>query len=53
MNRAEISRFSAALADRTLQADAVVTHTFPVAEALAAFEIAGDPSRSGKVLLEF
>lgn len=49
----EIDRVLVALADRTLQADAVVTHTFPVAQALEAFDVAGDPARSGKVLLEF
>jgi hypothetical protein len=31
--------------------DAVISHTFPFAEALTAFEVAADPSRSSKVVL--
>lgn len=42
-----------ALADGSLHAGAVVTHEFPVAEALEAFEVARDSSRSSKVLLRF
>ncbi|AJT42005.1 L-idonate 5-dehydrogenase [Psychromicrobium lacuslunae] len=41
------------LADGRLNAAHVVTHSFPVQQALEAFDVAGDPSRSGKVLLEF
>lgn len=48
----ELDEVLSALADGTLVAD-VVTHSFPVERALEAFELAGDPSRSGKVLLEF
>jgi L-idonate 5-dehydrogenase len=33
--------------------DAVISHTFPFAEALAAFERAADPGRSSKVVLAF
>jgi L-idonate 5-dehydrogenase len=33
--------------------DAVISHTFPFAEALPAFEVAADPGRSSKVVLAF
>jgi L-idonate 5-dehydrogenase len=49
----EIDDVIAALADGSLRADAVVTHEFPAADALAAFRVAGDSSASGKVLLAF
>lgn len=49
----ELDRVLGALADGSLRADPVVTQVFPVAQMLEAFELAGDPSRSGKVLLEF
>ena len=49
----EIDDVIAALADGTLQADAVLTHEFAVEDALEAFETARDASRSGKVLLRF
>lgn len=49
----ELDEVLGALADGSLTTDAVLTHTFPVAQALEAFDVAGDPSRSGKVLLEF
>lgn len=46
----------AALADGSLQAGPVVTHVLPLTDAAAAaeaFALAGDPGRSGKVLLDF
>ncbi|MER7077738.1 L-idonate 5-dehydrogenase [Saccharopolyspora kobensis] len=49
----EIDEVIAALADGSLAVDPVVTHTFPVGEALEAFTVAADPSMSGKVLLAF
>lgn len=49
----EIDEVIAALADGSLYVDPIVTHTFPVVDALDAFETAIDPSVSGKVLLEF
>ncbi|MCQ2001430.1 L-idonate 5-dehydrogenase [Arthrobacter zhaoxinii] len=49
----EIEEVIAALADGSLQADAVLTHEFAVEDTLAAFETARDASRSGKVLLRF
>jgi 2-desacetyl-2-hydroxyethyl bacteriochlorophyllide A dehydrogenase len=49
----EIDEVIAALADGSLVVDPIVTHTFPVEEALEAFAVAADPSVSGKVLLEF
>ncbi|HEY5822305.1 MAG TPA: L-idonate 5-dehydrogenase [Propionibacteriaceae bacterium] len=49
----EIDAVIAALEDGSLHVDPVVTHTFPIADALEAMEIALDPSRSGKVLLTF
>lgn len=49
----EIDDVLLALADGSLDAGAVVTHTFPVADALVAFATAKDSSSSGKVLLEF
>lgn len=42
-----------ALADGSLAVDPVVSHTFPVDDALEAFTVALDASRSGKVLLDF
>lgn len=42
-----------ALTDGSFVVDPVVTHTFPVVDALHAFEIAADPRQSGKVLLDF
>jgi L-idonate 5-dehydrogenase len=42
-----------ALADGSLVVDAVVTHEFAAADALAAFDLARDASVSGKVLLRF
>ncbi|MDF2992355.1 MAG: L-idonate 5-dehydrogenase [Microbacterium sp.] len=49
----EIDEVIAALADHSLVVGPVVTHTFPVADAVTAFEIAADPRLSGKVLLDF
>jgi L-idonate 5-dehydrogenase len=49
----EIDQVIPALADGSLFVDPIVTHSFPVADALEAFAVAADPSVSGKVLLEF
>ncbi|WP_334121455.1 L-idonate 5-dehydrogenase [Glutamicibacter sp.] len=49
----EIDQVLAALADGSLQISAAVTHEFPVADGLEAFETAKDSSSSGKVLLNF
>lgn len=49
----EIDEVLAALADGSLDIDAVVTHEYAVVDALEAFEVAADSARSGKVLLAF
>lgn len=49
----EIDQVLAALADGSLQVSEAVTHEFPVAEGLEAFETAKNSSKSGKVLLNF
>jgi L-idonate 5-dehydrogenase len=49
----EIDEVIAALADGSLYTDPVVTHEFPVSQALAAFAVARDAAVSGKVLLDF
>lgn len=49
----EIDEVIEALADGSLVIDPVVTHEFDAADALEAFELARDSSRSGKVLLRF
>ncbi|MDK8172278.1 zinc-binding dehydrogenase [Curtobacterium citreum] len=49
----EITEVLQALADGTLSIDAVATHEFAAEDALAAFDVAADPSRSSKVLLRF
>ncbi|MDI9897145.1 L-idonate 5-dehydrogenase [Rhodococcus sp. IEGM 1381] len=49
----EIDEVLEALTDGSLDASAVVTHTYPVDDALEAFAVAQDSSVSGKVLLEF
>jgi L-idonate 5-dehydrogenase len=49
----EIDEVLEALADGSLVVDAVVTHEFAAADALAAFDLARDASVSGKVLLRF
>jgi L-iditol 2-dehydrogenase/L-idonate 5-dehydrogenase len=49
----EIDEVIAALADGSLHTDPVVTHEFPVSQALAAFAVARDAAVSGKVLLDF
>ncbi|MFF2246942.1 L-idonate 5-dehydrogenase [Arthrobacter sp. NPDC058130] len=49
----EINDVIAALADGSLQIDPVITHEFPVEQALEAFEVARNSAVSGKVLLDF
>jgi L-idonate 5-dehydrogenase len=49
----EIDEVIAALADGSLYVGPIVTHEFPVADALAAFAIARDSAASSKVLLQF
>lgn len=49
----EIDEVISALADGSLVVDPVITHFFPVEDALEAFAVAGDASVSGKVVLEF
>lgn len=49
----EIDHVITALADGSLNVDGVVTHEYPVDEALKAFTMAKDSSQSGKVLLRF
>lgn len=49
----EIDEVIAALADGSLAVAPVVTHEFPVGDALEAFAIAQDSAVSGKVLLRF
>lgn len=49
----EIEDVIAALADGSLAVDAVITHEFPISDALAALKTARDPQQSGKVLLTF
>ncbi|HJV98650.1 MAG TPA: L-idonate 5-dehydrogenase, partial [Arthrobacter sp.] len=49
----EIDDVIAALADGTLQIDPVITHEFPVSQALEAFDVARNSAESGKVLLSF
>jgi L-iditol 2-dehydrogenase/L-idonate 5-dehydrogenase len=49
----EIDDVLAALADGSLYVDPVVTHEFPSTQAIEAFELAKDPTKSGKVLLSF
>jgi len=49
----EIEDVIAALADGSLSVEAVITHEFPVSDALAALQTARDPQQSGKVLLTF
>jgi L-idonate 5-dehydrogenase len=49
----EIDEVIAALADGSLAADPVVTHTFPLDQGLEAFEVAKNSAVSGKVLLDF
>lgn len=49
----EIDAVLRALADGSLAVDPVVTHELPVADALAAFDLARDPAVSSKVLLRF
>ncbi|RAX15705.1 L-idonate 5-dehydrogenase [Pseudarthrobacter sp. AG30] len=49
----EIDQVIAALADRSLHISPVITHQYPVEDALHAFEMAKDSTSSGKVLLSF
>ncbi|NVN00486.1 L-idonate 5-dehydrogenase [Arthrobacter sp. SDTb3-6] len=49
----EIDQVIAALADGSLFTDPVVTHEYPLSRGLEAFDMARDPARSGKVLLDF
>lgn len=49
----EIDAVIEALADGSLVVDAVLTHEFPFEQALDAFAVAGDASKSSKVLLSF
>jgi L-idonate 5-dehydrogenase len=48
----EIHDVLQAFADGSLPAAPVVTHVLPLADAAGALELAGDPRRSGKVLLD-
>lgn len=49
----EIDDVIAALADGSLKVEPVITHEYPLADALQAFEVAKDSTNSGKVLLGF
>lgn len=49
----EIDEVLEALADGSLEVDPVITHEFPLADALEAFAVASDSAASGKVLLAF
>lgn len=49
----EIDEVIRALADGSLFVDPVVTHAFPLARGLEAFEVARNSAESGKVLLDF
>ena len=49
----EIDEVIAALADGSLHIEPVITHEYPLADALHAFEVAKDSTTSGKVLLSF
>jgi L-idonate 5-dehydrogenase len=49
----EIDDVIAALADGSLRIDPVITHEYPVGEALEAFSVARNSAESGKVLLSF
>ena len=49
----EIDEVIAALADGSLVVDPIITHFFPVHDALQAFAVAADASVSGKVVLDF
>lgn len=49
----EMSPVLEALADGSLAVDPLVTHVFPLAQTLEAFETARNPQVSGKVLIDF
>ncbi|HSU48485.1 MAG TPA: zinc-binding dehydrogenase, partial [Arthrobacter sp.] len=49
----EIDQVISALADGSLHIEPVITHEYPLSDALHAFEVAKDSTTSGKVLLSF
>ncbi|MGK3955691.1 L-idonate 5-dehydrogenase, partial [Arthrobacter sp. R4] len=49
----EIDNVITALTDGTLHINPVITHTYPLNQALEAFETARNSAESGKVLLSF
>lgn len=49
----EIDQVIVALADGSLVVDPVITHEYPIQDALEAFAVARDPAISSKVLLRF
>ncbi|MCU1515763.1 MAG: L-idonate 5-dehydrogenase [Pseudarthrobacter sp.] len=49
----EIDDVITALTDRSLHIEPVITHDYPLAQALDAFETAKNSAQSGKVLLNF
>ena len=49
----EIENAVAFLADPRAVVDPIVSDVFPAADAAEAFEVAADPGRSSKVLLDF
>jgi L-idonate 5-dehydrogenase len=49
----EIDDVITALADGSLHIDPVITHEYPVEQALEAFNVARNSAESGKVLLSF
>ncbi len=49
----ELDEVIAALADGSLDVTGVASHVEPARDAVDAFELAADPARSGKVLLDF
>jgi L-idonate 5-dehydrogenase len=49
----EIDDVIAALADGSLHIEPVITHEYPVEDALEAFGVARNSAESGKVLLSF
>ena len=49
----EIDDVIAALADGTLNIEPVITHQYPVQDAIEAFTVARNSAESGKVLLSF
>jgi L-iditol 2-dehydrogenase/L-idonate 5-dehydrogenase len=49
----ELDAVLAALADGSLAVEPVITHEYPLRDALTALAVAADPTRSGQVLLTF